>query len=109
MLGAVVNIVCYGCAWHAQKESRAGKIVFICIPLPIEQVPHLVADKPVQQPALQGYQVPDSFCEAIAVDPKGHRVGRMTTSSSGETQVLQRHILARVREGRGQGRISMYR
>lgn len=106
MLGATAYIVCYGCAWHAQKESRAGKIVFIHIPLPSEQVPHLVADKPVQQPALQGYQVPDSFCEAVTVDPKGHRVGHMTRSSSGGSQVLQRHIL---REGRGQGRISIYR
>lgn len=85
------------------KQSREDVLLYS--PLPSEQVPHLVADKP----SLQGYQVPDSFCEAVAVDLKGHRVGRMMRSWSGETQVLQRRILARVREGRGQGRLGIYR
>lgn len=102
--------VCCGCAWHTQKESRAGKIVFIHIPLPREQVPHLVADKLLQQPALQGYQVPDSWCtEAFAGDPEGHRVSHMTRSWSGGTRVLQSHILARVRQGRGLASISIPR
>lgn len=89
-----------------RNQSRKD---FSDIPLCGEQAPHLVADKPIQQPALQGYQVPDSCPEAVAVDPEGHRVGRMTGSWSGETQVLQRHSLAKVREGRGLGRLSIHR
>lgn len=97
------------CAWHTQKERRVGKIVFIYILLPSEQVPHLVADKPLQHLALQGHQVPGSCGEAFTVDPEGHRVNHMTRSWSGGTQVLQRHIMARVRQGRVEGSISTSR
>lgn len=99
--------MCYGCAWHAQKEWEQER--FLRLPPRGEQAAHLVADKPIQQPALQGYQAPDHYPEAAAVGPEGHRVGRMPGSWSGETQVLQRHSLAKVREGRGLGRLSIHR
>lgn len=105
MLGATTYIVCVMAVPGSSEGKQGRKDVLIYILLPIEQVPHLVADKPL----LQGYQVPGSFCEVAVADPKGHRVGRMTRSWSGETQVLQRRILARVREGRGQGRTSIHR
>lgn len=99
-------VLCLACL---EGKERVGKIVFIHTLLPSEQVPHLVADKPLQHLALQGHQVPVSCGEAVTVDPEGHRVNHMTRSWGGETQVLQRHILARVRQGRGEGSSSTSR
>lgn len=102
--GSVQHVLWLCLAYSEGRQS--GKSAFIHIPLPREQVPHLVADKPLQQPSLQGYQVPDGCGEAFTVDPEGHRVSHMTRSWGGGTQVLQRHILARVKQGRGLGRVS---